>query len=729
MDKESLRKFYFSGGSSYGAFKGSASTTNNNSSSTKQRSGPGSRAESPSVPPAPQSMADLSTSQIDVTVDAASRRAGSPVDQFGSVTAADVSSFAPSNKKNTAGGSPTNSVAPPGGSSVQAVRSIGKANATNIVPADAASAEYFAFLKQQQEVQRTHNRLEETIAEWEQGRRDRQAEITKLRAHCAELLSTIESGKDWKLKSKYDVQQLVRDANMILQPVELVEDKPPQVLAIDQLSSHFGRIQKTYGSSLQCAPYKLTLEQVQRRLFLMKNAYDEGNMDSTSVARIADTLVVQLENICQLHTLETIVKGHEEVIERGTFAVEDMRRQRDDAVADGEVHIAERLCYDILDTLEQTLGEVVAKAEALDSAIAENTIVRNVSAQYHGKTPEELNKIQLKCSKLRDRCASDIKSMFALRAKVEEVEAQTSAKVLKDREVSDKALQENADRLSIVWGKIEALEREAEILERDRHREVIKRLAEKDKDEHRRAEYTRFCNVVDEHLVPLERTVKNMDMMLNSVEAMRELLDNSFATVDEDLATRDRLLRDVKLETHKEHVEVFRAALLELGEIIYRKERMVEETDKKIQQAHVQQELLSETFNPNAKKFGDIKKSLLANRDDLEGDVGELKQRAAAAMSQFAYSEKALADADVQYVHPVTEQEHHTLAMKAKMLEFKAMLLGHTAEHPVMAAIEDLKQQVQHTAVEITSANADTSGNIAKALPMIQAANRSRFRQ
>ncbi|CUG74949.1 paraflagellar rod protein 2C, putative [Bodo saltans] len=703
VDKEALRKFYFSGGSNFTAFNKSAATRQSDTTGVASSS----RGASPLLN-ASRNTNDTSAvhiSQVDV----------SAIDDQPNVNE--------SAKTATTG------------SSLNAIRTIAAASnkkpgsPPGVPPADAASAEYFQFLKQQQDIQRSHNKLEEVLAAWIGGRRDRQSDITKLRAHCAQVLDAIETTVDWKLKSKYDVQQLIRDCNMALQPTELLEDKPSQRLALDQISTHLQRIEKSHGTTIQFAPFRLNHEQALRRLHLISENLAEGNMDSTTLARITDTMLVQLENVCQLITLEDLVKDKEAVIERNTFSVEDLRTRRDAAVSDGEVHIAEKLCYNIIETLEHTLNEVVAKAEGLDQAINETIVVRNVSDQYHGKTADELNKLQTKCSKLRGRCLDDVKKMFALREKVEEVEAATATKVLKERETSDKYLTDNQQRLQVVFAKIEELEREAEVLERERHKELLKRLSEKDKDEHRRAEFSRFCNVVDTHLVPLERTVKNMDIMLASVEAMRELIDNTFGTLRDDLNQREKLLREVKLETHKEHVEVFRAALLELGEIIYRKERMVEETDKKIQQAHVQQELLAETFNPNAKKFGDIKKQLLQNRDDLEADVQELKERAAAGISQFTYSENALEDHGVSYVHPVTEQEHHTLAMRAKMMEFKAMLLGHHADHPVLHEIEHLKQEVHRSAAEISQANSATSGNIAKALPMIQAANRTRFRQ
>jgi chromosome segregation ATPase len=319
-----------------------------------------------------------------------------------------------------------------------------------------------------------------------------------------------------------------------------------------------------------------------------------------------------------------------------------------------------------------------------------------------------------------------MKKMFALREKVESMEAQSAAKVVEERQKLDVVLIENTKKIDVVFAKMEELERELEVLEKERHRVVQQRIAAKDRDEHRRAEFAQFCATVDEHLVPLERTIRNMDVINHSVLIVSEIVHAGFQSLQEELADRGALLKDVKLETHKQHVEVFRGLLLELGEIVYKKERMIEETDKSIQQAHIQQELLAETFNPNAKKFGDVKKRLLSTRDDLEGDVHELKERASTALDGFRLSEDALEKANVDFVHPVSEQEQHTLALRARMVEFKAIANGHVEGQALLEEINALKREMQESRRDIEMTNQSTSGTVNRTLPLIRAAQKAR---
>eukprot|EP00743_Colponemidia_sp_Colp-15_P014173 GILK01016703.1.p1 GENE.GILK01016703.1~~GILK01016703.1.p1 ORF type:complete len:716 (+),score=100.23 GILK01016703.1:77-2149(+) len=596
------------------------------------------------------------------------------------------------------------------------------------IPPDAASAEYFAFLRQQQEIQKNHNRIDEAIVGLEEGRRDRQADITKIRASSAALLKDIEENADWKLRSKYDTQQLIRDCALSLQVAELVDGASANVSAITAVGAHLEGLKQEHNATLQFAPYGLMVDQSLRRLSLLENSLADGNYDFTPLARSCDTMLVQLQNNCELPTLESLITKQEAFIDTCSCKIEDMRAKRQAAMADGEVHVTEKLCYDIIDQYESLADKVINKARTLEEASKDTAVMLDVKDQYLGPIPDLFAQIRTRQQKLRDRCTDDMKKMFALREKVEEVEASTVQKVASDVQSSDRVLAANTERVHEVFGKMMALEKELEQLEQERNREMQRRLAEKDKDEHRKAEYSKFIATVEGHTIPLERTVKNTDLMTHGADVVEELLLGGFGTISSDLNERAKLLRVVRIETHKEHVEVFRALLVELGDIIYRKERMIEEIDKKVQQAHIQQELLAETFNPNARKFGEMKKSLLASRDELEEDVEHLKKRAEAALTAFHFSERALHEADVEFVHPVTEQQHHTLAMRAKMIEYKAMVAGHNkGESALMEDIEQLQREVNDTRGAMDGLNSTTTGTVSRSIPLIRAANKTRL--
>jgi hypothetical protein len=711
-DKAALNKFYFSQSSSFQSFKGAHERQAQPGAAAKHAPSP--TPDPASTPGAMQRGADdsaLTMSAVDVsmpsTIQDVSQAAGASPDAAGASAV----------------------VAKVGISGLRKMTQPKAGKKAGAAQPNAASAEYFAFLKQQQDLQNHHARLEEALAALQTGRQSQQSALSKMRRQASELLGAIEASTDWKLRSRYDLAQLGRDCTLTLQPVELVEDKAPVFDGVEQLGARLEKIKDEFKDTAMYQRQALLVEQGVRRMGLLSKILADGNMDSNDIARIPDTLVIQLEKVCQLPTLESLVTSSEGAIDKLVFQTDEARLERQTAISNGEVHVAEQAWYEIIDHYEEMLTHVNEKADVLERATQETQVLETIRASFHDKTFGEFDKIRNRSSKLKERCEGDIKKMFALREKVEEVEAATAVKVVEERTRSDTVLTDNVRKQEAVFGKMEALEQELVVLEKERHREVQKRIAEKDKDEHRRAEFSQFCAVVDDHLVPVERTIANMDIAAHSVDVVNDFTTHGFKSIEDELAERLALLKDVALEAHKQHVEVFRGMLMELGEMAYKKERMIDETDKSIQQAHIQQELLAETFNPNAKKFGDVKKRLLANRDELEGDIGELKERAAAALKGFARSELALSAAGVDYVHPVTEQEHHTLMLKARMMEVKALAAGHTEGQAVMADISTLKAELNESRQNMTDINQATSGTISKTLPMIRAAEKVRQKQ
>ena len=85
-----------------------------------------------------------------------------------------------------------------------------------------------------------------------------------------------------------------------------------------------------------------------------------------------------------------------------------------------------------------------------------------------------------------------------------------------------------------------------------------------------------------------------------------------------------------------------------------------------------------------------------------------------------------MAQSGVEFVHPVTEQEQHTLALRARMVEFKAIAAGHVEGQSLLDDLSNLKREMHESRKEMDSLNATTSGTINKTLPLIRAAQKAR---
>jgi hypothetical protein len=693
-DKEALRRFYHSGGTSFAAFKGALD---------KQAS----RKDTPAPVATPGGPADATQVSADATpiVPPGPVAAGTPLVGIGALRALSTSLAVPAAQKKASAAQPKT---------------------------DAASPEYLEFLRAQQSVQHQRATIENVLTEMAHSRRDRQAQMQALRAQVAGTLREVEDVASWKLRSKYDEKQLARDCGLSLQQQELTPDSAPSLAAIDAARAQLVQLkaERESGDRAQVAafaPHALFVEQAARRLELIASMLADGNSDSAPLLRAAESMLVQLQTVCVLPSVEAVVTPFVDEIEKAAFRLEKARAERNVAISDGEVQAAERLCYEVVDEHEHMLTSLLAKLTALRDGKEEVSAMDNARMQFSKQAAADLDGLREQAGKLRRRCEDDIQKMFALREKVEEVETQTATRVKEETERSNEFLAENSRKLELAFARMEELEREIDVLEKERHREFMKRLNDKDKNEHRKAEYAHFCATVDTHLAPLERTVKNMILIGSATDALEQLVSTGFKQIADNLHEREELVDLATLEAHKQHVEALRGLLLEVGDIVQKKERMIGETDRGIQQAHVQQELHAETFNPNAKKFGDIKRKLLASRGELEQDVLELKSRAEDALQRFASTEDALNAAGVPFVHPVVEQEQHALEVKAKLVEYKAMAIGHVEGSALLEDVAAFKAQLEQTKREISAVNVSTTGAVGRTLPVVRAAQNSRL--
>ena len=262
------------------------------------------------------------------------------------------------------------------------------------------------------------------------------------------------------------------------------------------------------------------------------------------------------------------------------------------------------------------------------------------------------------------------------------------------------------------------------MLERERHREVKKRVEDKEKDEQRRMEFDKFCGVCDSHTAHLDLTIRNCESLIHTANLVGEFVQSGFNTLAKDFQSKAKSYSETQLHLHKEHLTMFRGLFLSLGELTHKKEKKIEDVDKQIQTSHINQELCADTLNPNAKKFSDVKKELLRVRDELEEDVRELKQKAADALGKFKISEESLRDAEVDFIHPVVEHQEQALATRAKMVEYKAIAMGHVDSVPIRNEIEEVKRQLAANKQQVDLINSK-SMTTAAILPQINNTNKS----
>jgi predicted HicB family RNase H-like nuclease len=537
----------------------------------------------------------------------------------------------------------------------------------------------------------------------------------------------LEGGTNWNLSSKYNVQQLLKDAQLKLQPRELYRpDMQPKYLDIVQQAANLQKLRQDHSTKDLYPAFKATVDNGARRLERIEKEIRGSQIDATDLARLPDTLFIQLDHVLAAPTIQMELLDTEEKLEHLLFKLEETKEARAVALDDGEMQLAEKKFYNVVEIYEEILEHVLAKLATVEKTQKESQVFDKVREQYQQKAADDANKLNDAKEQLKKRCEADLKKIFALKERVDSVEKATVTKLNDERKRSDQLLADNATQQEVTWAKIEELERELERLEKERYTEIKKRVLDKDKDEHRRMEYEKFCQVVDNQSQLLDLTIRNCDTAMHCIALSAEFVNSGFNTLASDLAKKDKELSALLVETHKQHLEMFRGLYLALGELAHKKDKRIEEIDKAIQSSHIQQEIAAETLNPNAKKYSDAKKELLRARDDVEEDLNELKEKAQVALGNFAVSEQALQDAGIDFVHPTVEQQEQELETKAKMVEYKAIAIGQVDALPIKAELETIKMHLQETKEHVRSVNRSTM-SYASTLPLIRAGTPTSF--
>jgi hypothetical protein len=252
-------------------------------------------------------------------------------------------------------------------------------------------------------------------------------------------------------------------------------------------------------------------------------------------------------------------------------------------------------------------------------------------------------------------------------------------------------MRDNLEKQDDSWRKIQELERTLQKLGTERFEEVKRRIEENDREEKRKVEYQQFLDVVSQHKKLLELSVYNCDLAIRCIGIIEELVAEGCSAIKARYDKTNQELADLRLQVHQEYLDAFRRLYKTLGQLVYKKEKRLEDIDRNIRTTHIQLEFAIETFDPNAKKHSDSKKELYKLRSQVEEELEMLKDKMAHALEQFGPTEDALTQAGIEFTHPAEELEDSNITRRSKMVEYRAHL-AKQEEVKIAAEREEIKR-------------------------------------
>jgi len=525
------------------------------------------------------------------------------------------------------------------------------------------------------------------ISDWSETQKQK---LQAAHEKAVELLGAVESGTKWNLTAAYDIQKLMRVCGLEMSVRELYkpEDKP-QFMEIVGLKKTLNEL-KQHRNKTRIVSFTGTIDNGLAKLEKVEDELRRSQLDATELAQVPVAVLKNLEECMNVTVIQSALMGNEEQIKAQLAQIEKAKEIRNVALSDGEMAIAEEQFYIKAQLLEHLVELVADKFRIIGQTDDENKMFAKIQ-EVQKKAFQETSAMKDAKRRLKQRCEEDLKHLHDAIQKADLEDAEAMKRFMGQKDKSEKFVRENLEKQDESWRKIQELERVLQKLGTERFDEVKRRIEENDREEKRKVEYQQFLDVVGQHKKLLELSVYNCDLAIRSTSIIEELVSEGCSAIKARYDKTNQELQDMRLQVHQEYLEAFRRLYKTLGQLVYKKEKRLEEIDRNIRTTHIQLEFAIETFDPNAKKHSDTKKDLYKLRAQVEEELEMLKDKMAQSLELFGPTEDALHQAGIDFVHPAEELEDNNVNRRSKMVEYRAHL-AKQEEVKIAAEREELKR-------------------------------------
>eukprot|EP00758_Cryptobia_borreli_P002594 Tbor_TRINITY_DN3146_c0_g1::TRINITY_DN3146_c0_g1_i1::g.14710::m.14710 len=401
-------------------------------------------------------------------------------------------------------------------------------------------------------------------------------------------------------------------------------------------------------------------------------------LDSGRWASVPNGVFDLLRTVMRKPLLGDLLKEKLETVNRMMFDSDALEQEQQKAVADGEMKLSEKL-YLTKIALQEDMNAVF---DDIFNVIEEH---RNSCFQtpmkethtVHNTTNDIIYKMIKDQESLRKAVQTDIK-------KVNETSLSMRASDMEVRNIYTGFLEKSDQSLFINHTQTEEcfkaiLEIEKRITElADEKIQLVKNRVDVIKQEsQRQVQLRRFEEFMRHRTELLIATEKTCDVADEVTDIVDELICSACNSLEYHLRVIDGDINKHQNDVNESRLAHFRGLYLTLGELQYKKERTLQELDKKIANTHIKQDIAMDTLNPKAKEYAQMKKELLKVREEMDSQLEIIREKAQLQIEAFKPIEQYLIMSGKEFLHPVDELQMLNTSRQQKLLEYRKLMSSH----------------------------------------------------
>ena len=350
-----------------------------------------------------------------------------------------------------------------------------------------------------------------------------------------------------------------------------------------------------------------------------------------------------------------------------------------------EKQVAESSAAGEVAVLEEAYPKLIMLLEGISDLITQKFHIFDKEEETVISALEEMARSSLQHAK---NSASQVESVTANKRQAVELDLQrlnrsvdiansTQSKArqlfLAERNVSDEFLKKNSLDQDVIWEEINRAEAQLRILSQTRRDEIDRRVKRIEREERRQVEMDHFQEFAEKHRAILNAALQRCEAEELLCSMMLEIYRGCVGSSRTLLNGLKTSLSEHFQRTLDDHLTHFSRQYLLLGDLLFKKERLLEELKQKAHVAKSLQELAMDSFNPRAREYALERQEYDVIINNVENQLVALRRKAALYVEAFKPTEKALNAAGRPFLHPLQQLVQIDRGRATSMAEYHTL--------------------------------------------------------
>jgi hypothetical protein len=490
----------------------------------------------------------------------------------------------------------------------------------------------------------------------------------------------------------YTAEQLIKEVNLSLSEADLVQfgekygvgtEKVDRLLDIPPMLEEMGRLDTVPGRA------EVLEDKIKMCTFLDPH-YLSSEMTLQSYRLVHSRLIDPKYVFMNIRDLED---EKADLMEQR----ENWNHQRDHALATGAIGVGEGYHMMSLDTQEKLFKLMVKRVN----------ILKDMKGQQH--LSKEAQVILEKSAVMLEECRNETQATISrVEEDIKKVEAElvVRQKAFDDTKrefemtqlMTRERIAENVRKQNEIFDGIGIRFQELEKLGEEHQKEVEEYLKERAKFDDAESLLREFEDVLAIH----KHNLSCISVVAEKTTSITDDFAKYFASTPGSIQKKaeycwketEKMTKDEQIQT----LTVFEKYMLDIGELLYKKEKRVTEIERMRRNNTFSVEMCTEVLDPNAAKYEEQGKEMDYQKEQMEDKVQALRERADAACEIFQEIEDALNEMGYKFVHPKILMAEIMVDGTAHIMERKRQIYE-TEQQYIDADDEDLGQSVSQLEV------------------------------